>query len=175
VDAINGLAERHKYTKQELTSFYDGSYDPISPLDYEMNVLSSTRVSDVIEKDVEIMYNNMTLKDVLAFMKGSTHYFFPVINEKGEFQGVITLKDVRNVLMDPSMSYAKMAKDFMSKSDLLILTPEQDLKSAMDLFNANRASYISVIDGNTKSFLGILARRKILEILKQGLLKSVGI
>ncbi len=73
------------------------------------------------------------------------------------------------------MSYAKMAKDFMSTSDLLILTPEQDLKSAMDFFNANRASYISVIDENTKLFLGILARRKILEILKQGLLKSVGI
>ncbi|MGA1863628.1 MAG: CBS domain-containing protein [bacterium] len=175
VDAINGLAERHKYTKQELTSFYDGSYDPISPLDYEMNILSSTRVSDVIEKDIEIMYNNMTLKDVLSFMKGSTHNFFPVINERGEFQGVITLQDVRNVLMDPSMSYAKLAKDFMSKSDLPILTPEQDMKSAMDLFNANRASYISVIDGNTKLFLGILARRKILEILKQGLLKSVGI
>jgi CBS domain-containing protein len=175
VDAINGLAERHKYTKQELTSFYDGSYDPVSPLDYEMNILSSTKVREVIEKDIEIMYTHMTLKDVLAFMKGSTHNFFPVINERGEFEGVITLQDVRNVLMDPSMIYAKMAKDFMGTSDLLILTPEQDLKSAMDLFNANRASYISVIDGNTKLFLGILARRKILEILKQGLLKSVGI
>lgn len=175
VDAINGLAERHKYIKHELASFYDGSYDPISPLDYEMNILASTKVKEVIEKDIERMYTNMTLKDVLTFMKGSIHNFFPVINERGEFEGVITLQDMRNVLMDPSMSYAKLAKDFMGTSDLLILTPDHDLKSAMNLFNANRASYISVIDGNTRLFLGILARRKILEILKQGLLKSVGI
>ena len=167
VDAINGLAERHKYIKQELASFYDGSYDPVSPLGYELNILSSTKVKDVIEKDIETMYTNMTLKDVLAFMKGNPHYFFPVLNERGEFEGVITLQDIRNVLMDPSMSYAKLAKDFMNTSDLPILTPDQDLKSAMDLFNANRASYISVIDKNTRLFLGILARRKLLEILKQ--------
>jgi len=174
VDAINGLAERHEYTKQELASFYDGSYDPLSPLDFEMNVLASTKVEEVIEKDIETMYTNMSLKDVLAYMKGSTHTFFPVINEWGEFAGVITLQDVRNVLMDPSMSYAKMAKDFMC-SDVPALNPDQDLKSAMDLFNTKRVSYISVLDKNTKLFLVILARRKVLEILKQGLLKSVGI
>ena len=174
VDAINGLAERHEYTKQELSTFYDGAYDPFSPLDYEMGVLGSTKVEDVIEKDIEIMYTNMTLKDVLAFMKVSSHTFFPVINEWGEFEGAINLQDVRNALMDPSMSYAMTAKDFMC-STAPILIPNQDLKSAMDLFNTKKVPYISVIDKKTRQFLGILARRKVLEILKQGFLKSMGI
>jgi len=174
VDAINALAEQHDYNKEELAAFYDGSYDPFSPLDYEMKILASTKVADVIEQEIETMYDNMTIKDVLSFMKGSSHTFFPVINQWSEFKGVITLQDVRNVLMDPSMSSAMMAKDFMN-SDASFLQPNQDLKSAMDLFNANRVSYISVVEETSGIFLGILARRKLLEILKQGFLKSVGI
>jgi len=174
VDAINRLAERHEYNKQVLATFYDGAHDPISPLEYEMNILASTKVEEVIEKDIETIYTNMTIKDVLSFMKRSEHTFFPVVNEWGEFAGVITLQDVRNVLIDPSMSYATKAQDFLH-SDTSVLTPDQDLRRAMDLFNTTREPYLSVIDTQTRLFLGILARRKILEILKQGFLKNVGI
>lgn len=174
VDAINSLAERHEYNKQVLSTFYDGVYGPISPLEYEMNVLASTKVEEVIEKDIETLYTNMTLKDVLAFIKRSEHTFFPVVNEWGEFAGVITLQDVRNVLIDPSMSHATKAQDFL-RSDAAVLTPDQDLRAAMDLFNTRQVPYISVIDRETRLFLGILARRKVLEILKQSILRNVGI
>jgi hypothetical protein len=61
------------------------------------------------------------------------------------------------------------------RSDAPVLIPEEDLRNAMDLFNSKQEPYISVIDEKTRLFLGILARRKVLEILKQGFLKSVGI
>lgn len=174
VDTINSLAERQKYIQQELASFYDGVYESINPLNYEMNVLASKKINEVVEKDIEVIYYNMTLKEVLDFMKVSAHTFFPVVNEIGQYRGVIRVQDLRNVLMEPSKSYATHAKDFLIK-DVPVLFDDDSLKMAMDVFNSKNIPYVPVIEKETSLFIGILARRKVLEILKQGFLNSVGI
>lgn len=174
VDLLNDLAERLRQSREELASLYRVTHEIDSTLDFEKIVLSSTFVGEVMDREIEVIYEDMSVKKIMRFLKGSQHIFFPVINRQNIYRGVITLHEVRNVLVDQNLSTVLYARDF-SRSDFPYVSVSSTLKEALDLALQEDTVCLPVVEEKTGMLVGILDHTHIFQILKEELLKRVGL
>jgi len=174
VDLINDLAERLRHSREELASLYRVSYEIASTVDFEKIVLSSTFVGEVMDREIEVIYEDMSVKEIMKFLKGSQYIFFPVINRENIYLGVITLHEVRNVLLEQNLSAVLYARDFY-RSDFPYISVSSTLKEAVDLALEKEADCLPVVEEKTGILVGILDHAHIFRILKEELLKRVGL
>lgn len=174
VDLLNDLAERLRHSREELASLYRVSHEIGSTLDFEKIALSSTFVGEVMDREIEVIYEDMSVKKVMRFLKGSQYTFFPVINRKNIYLGVITLHEVRNVLVEQNLGDVLYARDFY-RSDFPYLSVSSTLKEAVDLALEKDTACLPVVEEKTGILVGILNHTHIFQILKEELLKRVGL
>ena len=127
-----------------------------------------------MDREIEVIYEDMSVKKVMSFLKGSQYSFFPVINRKNIYLGVITLHEVRNVLVDQDLSTVLYARDFYC-SDFPYVSVSSTLKEALDLALREDTVCLPVVEEKTGMLVGILGHTHIFQILKEELLKRVGI
>jgi|GEM_PF-2846049 len=174
VNLINELAERLRYSREELASWYQVSHEIVSTLDFEKHVLASTPVREVMDTEIELIYDDMPVREVMELFKSSQRIFFPVVDRNRTYLGVITLREARNVLLDQSLEGILYARDF-SCSDFPTISPSGTLSEAMDLFLKKGINHLPVVDEMTQTLIGILEHERIFQILKAELVKRVGL
>jgi len=174
VNLINELAERLRYSREELASLYRVTHEIASTLDFEKHILATMRVREAMNTHVDLIYEDMLVKDVMKLFRDSQSIFFPVVDRNKVYMGVVTLHEARNVLLDQSLNDILYARDFY-RCDFPCISSSGTLKDAMDLFLERRTSYLPVVDGKTKTLVGILEHTHIFQILKAELVKRVGL
>jgi len=174
VNLINELAERLRYSREELASLYRVTHEIASTLDFEKHILATMHVREAMDTDVDLIYEDMLVKDVMKLFRDSQSIFFPVVDQNKVYLGAITLHEARNVLLDQSLNDILYARDFY-RCDFPCVPPSGTLKEAMDLFLERGTAYLPVVDGKTKTLVGILEHAHIFQILKAELVRRVGL
>ena len=174
VDLINELAERLRYSREELASLYRVTHEIASTLDFEKHILATMPVRQAMDTDVELIYEDMQVKDVMTLFRDSQRIFFPVVDRNKVYLGAITLHEARNVLLDQSLNDILYARDFY-RCDFPCVSPSATLKEAMDLFLERGTSCLPVVDATTKILVGVLEHAHIFQILKAELVRQVGL
>ncbi len=77
-------------------------------------VLTLLKVGNVIETDFLPVHPDMSLKEVVDVISRSNRNLFPVLNDKGELQGVVLLDDIRNIMFRPDLYRKLYVSTFMS-------------------------------------------------------------
>ncbi|MEW6380504.1 MAG: CBS domain-containing protein [bacterium] len=174
VNLINELAERLRYSREELASWYQVTHEIASTLDFEKHILASMTVREAMDTDIEFIYADMPVKEVMEVFKNSQRIFFPVVDRNKTYLGVITLHEARNVLLDQSLNDIVYARDFY-RADFPSISPLGTLKEAMDLFLEKGTAHLPVVDEATQALLGVVEHAHIFQILKAELVKRVGL
>jgi len=174
VALINDLAERLKHSREELASLYQATHEIVSTLDFEKAVLASTSVFEVMETEMEVIYDDMSIREVMEVLKRSQSTFFPVVNHDRMYLGVITLHEIRNVLIDQDFSTVLHARDF-HRSDFPSIPAGYTLKEAADLVLNKEIASLPVVNGKDRILVGILDHTHLSQILKSELLRLVGL
>ncbi|MGA1875533.1 MAG: hypothetical protein ACMUIA_07985, partial [bacterium] len=65
VALINELAERLKHSREELASLYQATHEIVSTVDFEKAILANTSVFEVMETEMEVIYDDMSIRDVM--------------------------------------------------------------------------------------------------------------
>lgn len=125
-------------------------------------ILENKKVSEIMQKDVKTISQDLSLQDALNEMNNAQHSFCPVIDHKNRLIGVILKSDIEDVLINCENKNLKV-KDIM---DVNIITAEPDLNLYTLYFrlHSNNCDKAIVIDNN-KKILGIISRYDIQEIL----------
>lgn len=121
-------------------------------------VLTLLKVGNVIETDFLPVRPEMSLKEMVDVIARSNRNLFPVLNDKGELQGVVLLDDIRNIMFRPDL-YRKMhVSKFMSmppaKIDL-----EENMDAVMKTFDDTGAWNLPVVDNGR--YVGFVSKSKI--------------
>ncbi|MDE6331899.1 MAG: chloride channel protein [Muribaculaceae bacterium] len=77
-------------------------------------VLTLLKVGNVIETDFLPVKPEMSLKEVVDVISRSNRNLFPVVNDRGELQGVVLLDDIRNIMFRPDLYRKLYVSTFMS-------------------------------------------------------------
>ena len=145
----------------EQYSFYTGRLikaGDLIPHDKDRQVLSLIKMEKLIENDLLTIHPQKTLGDLVALVRKSKRNIFPVVNEKNELQGIITLDDIREIMFDPASQKNIIVAALMHKPPATVSTNDK-MEEVMTKFEKTGAWNLPVIKDN--KYLGIVSKSRI--------------
>lgn len=139
----------------------------------EEDVIATYKVREMMDKDFTPIRENSRLHQILEIMKNSDGYNFPVIGMDEKFIGVTSLSEVRETFYEEQMDQLIVAGDMVREIGEVVFEGE-DLKTAIEMFQARNMEYIPVLDNaDSHRLVGQLEYRKLMEhIAKEVLLRQ---
>ena len=123
-------------------------------------VLTLLKMENVIETDLEEIYPQMTLGELVKVISRTHRNIFPVVDKKtGKFLGVMPLDEVRNIMFRPELYNRFEVRKLMIIPPAKILN-NMPMEKVMDIFENTNAWNLPVIDENEK-YVGFVSKSKI--------------
>ncbi|MGD8388134.1 MAG: chloride channel protein [Desulfobacteraceae bacterium] len=137
----------------------------------EVNVLKSIRVGDVMNPDVEVIPEYLTLGTLTDKLSRSKYNTFPVVNDKGELSGILSLLDYRDIAFDQNLKDLVVAKE-LATPKVVTVSLDDNLWDAFQKISRDDFSILPVVSSDTPSRLvGVLTRRDIIGVYQKAVMK----
>ena len=121
--------------------------------DKDRYVLSLIDIKKVIESDLLTISEDAKLGQLVELVKKSKRNIFPVVSERDELRGIITLDDVRDVMFDDEARLNVRVKSLMQKAPTEVY-PSDDMQTVMNKFEVTQAWNLPVIENG--KYLGLV-------------------
>ena len=142
----------------------------------EAAILKSVKVGKAITEDVDFISEQANINHLLEiFRMAKNSFYFPVVDDSGRMTGIISMQDVKNILHRAEEERVCYLVGGICSRDVITLTPDNSLYTAMQLFDVKGIEEIPVVeDLENKWVVGMLKRRDVIaaynhEILKKGI------
>jgi CIC family chloride channel protein len=125
----------------------------------EADIMSSITVGDIMTSDFPTVPLSMSISEVMDRLHDSGHHGFPVLDESGDFSGIVTLQDVEAALLKKDASLT--VGDIANKSPI-VAYPDQSVHDALARLGGRDVGRLPVVDRrNPKRLLGVLRRHDV--------------
>jgi CIC family chloride channel protein len=131
------------------------------PTDYDKDPLLRLSVEDVLIRHPRRLTETLMVSDAFTRIRDGEDQAFVVTNERGDYQGIVTLKDLRLVLADPMLGQLVNLADVI-EPNLPILQPGTTLRTVVELFSETKLDALPVFSPE-RLFLGLVTRDSLLE------------
>ncbi|MCX5871319.1 MAG: chloride channel protein [Deltaproteobacteria bacterium] len=142
----------------------------------ETAIMKSIRVGKAITEDVDFISEKANINQLLEiFRMAKSGFYFPVVDDSGKMTGIISMQDVKNILQKDEAERVCYLVGGICSRDVIMLTPDDSLYTAMQLFDIKGLEEIPVVeDLENKWVVGMLKRRDVIaaynhEVLKKGI------
>jgi CIC family chloride channel protein len=160
------------------TSFLIGKwFSPISPdlkelaeagkiftREHDRNILSMLKIEELIEKDVQQIDINGSLRQLVELIKEGKRNMVAVVNQQHFLEGIITLEDLRPIMFNPSLYDTVTVKEIM-KGAPAIVHPEDSAAEAIRKLDETQAWSLPVVAHNR--LVGFISKSGILHRYRQ--------
>jgi CIC family chloride channel protein len=138
--------------------------------------MKSIRVGKAITEDVDFISERANINQLLEiFRLAKGGFYFPVVDDSGKMTGIISMQDVKNILHKAEEERVCYLVGGICNRDVIMLTPDDSLYTAMQLFDIKGIEEIPVVENlENKWVVGMLKRRDVIaaynhEVLKKGI------
>lgn len=132
----------------------------------DVNAMQFLSTRPLIEYDFETVPLGGKLRHVIRAVEHTKRNIFPVVNNRGELMGVITMDDIRADMFDRD-KYGTPLTQYMSKAPERI-HPDEPIRSVMEKFEQTRAWNLPVVD-EAGHYLGFISKSKLLTAYREQL------
>nr|WP_232371138.1 chloride channel protein [Desulfogranum marinum] len=140
---------------------------------HDVNRLRAIKISDTMIREFETIRTHTPLHDLMDLVLTSSFPHFVVLDAQDRLAGVLSLRDVRAVLLDDSQDKdCVLAADLMSKK-VVTVREDQNLEDAFHIFSSRHFSFLPVVakDG-PKRVVGYLKEGDLLTTYDQHILSE---
>ncbi len=137
--------------------------------DRDRIVLSLIDLKKVMEKDLLQVKPEATLGEMVELVKKSKRNIFPVVNDKGELEGIVTLDDIREIMFDNDKYEDVIIKAIMEAPPAYV-TPQEKMQSVMNKFELTQAWNLPVIEDG--KYLGFVSKSRIFNAYRTKLIRQ---
>lgn len=158
------------YTARSLQSdsIYSESLRRKQPRSTHAEV-SALRVRDLMKPPPTSVRENTAFSEIARLFASQPYGHLMVVTLENQIRGVIALQDVEEQLQRHQPSEWTTAADLM-RIDIQVLTPETDLREALEAFNRYRGERLPVVNHATERvLLGHISKTDLLLTLAHGL------
>jgi CIC family chloride channel protein len=142
----------------------------------ETAIMKSIRVGKAITEEVDFISEKANINHLLEiFRMARGSFYFPVVDDTGKMTGIISMQDVKNILHKTEDERVCYLVGGICSRDVIMLTPDDSLYTAMQLFDIKGIEEIPVVeDLENRWVVGMLKRRDVIaaynhEMLKKGI------
>jgi len=128
----------------------------------EENVMAGIKVGEVMSDDFTVVNQVTPYNELVRILTMSDNLYFPVVDDDGFMTGILSFHDLRGHLFEPELGKLVVAKD-LATSDVVTLTPEDNLVKAFERFNSIDVEKIPVVESDDRRrVVGMISRRDLL-------------
>lgn len=138
--------------------------------DKDKNILTSLKLSGLIETDFQLVSPYATLGELVEMISSSKRNIFPVVSN-GALLGVIVLDNVREIMFKHDMYDTVYAKELMRKPPATISVDER-MEFVMKKFDETGAWNLPVL--NDGKYVGFISKSSIFVQYRNQLIKTTG-
>lgn len=146
----------------------------------QVAIMKSIKVGKALSEDVDFISEEANAEQLLEiFMNTQSSFYYPVINESGKMTGIVSMQDVKNILHHDKEERLNRKVGDICNRDVITLTPDASLYTAMKLFDIKGIEEIPVVETlENRWVVGMLKRRHVIaaynrEALKKGISEKV--
>jgi len=110
---------------------------------------------NLVEKNYYNLYPNMKFRDLVDKITHSSRNLFPVVDKEDKLLGVITLDDVREVMLDIEIYDVLLVNEIMN-SEFITIDINSDINTVLKIFDDNNIWNIAVTQN--KKFVGFISK-----------------
>lgn len=137
--------------------------------DKDRNILTTLKVSKVIETDFDVVRPEQTLGDLVAVVSKANRNIFPVVNRDGQLEGIILLDNIRDVMFRQEL-YASVTCEEMMRQPAAIVHPDESMYDVMKKFDETGAWNFPVIDDG--KYAGFISKSSIFSKYREKLIRN---
>lgn len=147
----------------------------------EVAIMKSLKVGLAITEEVNFVSEQANINQLLVtFSETKSGFYFPVIGVSGKMTGIVSMTDIKNIIHRDAKERSERTVGSICQRDIIMLTPDDSLYRAMQLFDIKGIEEIPVVESLKQPWvLGMLKRRSVIsaynrEVLKKGISEKVG-
>lgn len=147
----------------------------------EVAIMKSLRVGTAITEDVDFISEQANINQLLEiFSQAKSSFYFPVVDDSGKMVGIVSMSDVKNIIHRDTSERVSQYVGAICHRDVITLTPDDTLYTAMQLFDIKGIEEIPVVETlENRWVVGMLKRRDVIaaynrQVLKKGISDRVG-
>lgn len=133
----------------------------------DKTVLTMINLKEEIETEFNAVKPNDTLRKLLDVVTISKRNIFPVLDKKGNFKGVVTLDNIREIMFKPELYDVTLVKNLMF-TPLESVSPDEDLESVMGKFNETKYWNLPVLEN--QKYIGFISKSKLFNAYREKLI-----
>ncbi len=124
----------------------------------EKYFIQQIKIREIIENDFIPLSPVMTLREIVDNIVHSKRNIFPVIDDKKNIVGIITLDNIREVMLDSDLYDVILAYEIMDR-DFHSISINAEINEALEQFEANEVWNLAVV--NDKQYCGFISKSNI--------------
>ena len=160
------LCQRWTIFENQVKSRIDS---PAHAGEFMMDILQTIKVNDLrhLIKEVKCVNENMPFSEFKKIFSSTKQHYFPVLNSRGNFSGIFSSNDIREVIFTLHIEQLVVMQDIMV-SDLIYTTPSEDLNSTLLKLTQKNIDALPVVEeDNPGQLIGLIYRRDIIAYYNQ--------
>ena len=136
----------------------------------EANLLRGLYVRGLVSRDFQQIPESMAVTDFVRYVTNSHHVYFPVVNRDNELTGIISMQELKTVLLHRD-AWPFLIVGELAETDVLTVSGSDNLYDAMQLITARGLEQVPVVDeSDPKRVIGMLKRADLQNFYQKRLL-----
>jgi len=131
-------------------------------------VLSMMKAKRLLETNFLTIHPDAKLRELVNLISKSSRNIFPVVNESGDFKGLIFMDDIREIIFKPELYDTTSVSELMF-DPITTIDPEESMEEVAQKFHKS-GKFNMVVKKNNK-YLGCISRARFFssyrELLKE--------
>jgi CIC family chloride channel protein len=116
------------------------------------------------DRKVEMIPEEMRLDKVIDLVVRSDQIDFPVVDKEMRLTGILSLTDVKKVMLDEEMHLVMVARD-IATDDVLTVTPEDSLHTALKKMTAAEVRELPVVSTeDPRRVISMVSRKDLIRV-----------
>ncbi|MBF0542086.1 MAG: chloride channel protein [Nitrospirae bacterium] len=124
----------------------------------ELTILKSLKVIDIMTKTFTSIDKDETLNHVIDLIIKGHGMYFPVVNSKMELYGIISINDIKSVVLDDKIKQVVTAGQ-LSTEDVVVINSTDNLNEALEK--------LSMMDLDEMPVVDVFAHKKVLGMIRK--------
>ncbi len=121
----------------------------------EKYFIQEINISDLVETDFLKIQPNMTIGTLMKMIATTRRNIFPVIDEKGKLLGIITLDDIREIMLNSDVYNLLLAYEIMNPN-FYSIELDSDINKILDIFEEKQIWNLAVTQQG--KYLGFISK-----------------
>jgi CIC family chloride channel protein len=138
----------------------------------DIDIMQGVLVEEAMSTDLHPVSTSMSLDELSQEILHGHHHGLPVLGDKGELYGVVTIKDLEEALSRPDADQLTV-KD-IATTDPLVAYPEEPMWAALKRLSLNNLGRLPVVErDDPRHLLGMVRRQDVIRAYNTAILHRI--